>query len=191
MTNLVKSKTQENDKNKWATALECFADAKALYGRQFQCDVAALPATAKCTNIIVPPDYTLAEGDDTRQVNIIDVDALATDWPDDWWCNPPFDEKASFIEKARKQQQAGRQGMMLLPYEPLTGWWRDLLSDDVIIYEPDGRYNFYEADGKTKKTGVNFGSAFVLFPACKIGPSIRVPFKRGIGFTPEKGGFHD
>ena len=186
MANIVKSKTPDSDKNLWATTRECFADAKALYGRKFQCDVAALPVTAKCTSIIVPPSYTFTDGDDALGCNIIGVDALATDWPDDWWCNPPFDAKAEFIRQARKQQQDGRQGMMLLPYEPLTGWWRDMLADDVIIYEPDGRYNFYEADGKTKKSGVNFGSAFVLFPACKIGQSIRAPFKRGIGLTPEK-----
>ena len=186
MANLVKSKTPESDKNLWATTWECFADSKALYWREFKCDVAALPATAKCTNIIVPPDYTFMDGDDLLERNIVGVDALGTDWPDDWWCNPPFDDKASFIRHARKQQSAGRQGMMLLPYEPITGWWRDLLSDDVIIYEPNGRYNFYEADGATKKSGVNFGSAFVLFPACKIGPSIRVPFKRGIGLTSAK-----
>lgn len=186
MANLVKSKTPESDKNLWATTWECFADAKELYGREFKCDVAALPSTAKCTNIIVPPDYTFMDFGDIVGCDIIGVDALATDWLDDWWCNPPFDDKAAFIRQARKQQSAGRQGMMLLPYEPLTQWWRDLLSDDVIIYEPDGRYNFYEADGKTKKSGVNFGSAFVLFPACKIGPSIRVPFKRGIGLTSAK-----
>jgi len=146
-----------------------------------------LPKTAKCTNIIVPPDYSFTDGDDLLGCNIIGVDAISTLWPDDWWCNPPFDDKFRFIKFARDVQSVlGNQGMMLLPYEPLTGWWRDLLSDDVIIYEPDGRYNFYEADGITKKSGVNFGCTFVLFPACKIGPSIRVPFKRGIGLTSAK-----
>jgi hypothetical protein len=50
-----------------------------------------------------------------------------------------------------------------------------------IIYEPDGRYNFMERDGETKKSGVNFGSALVCFPAMHIGDSITVPFNRGIG----------
>ena len=33
----------------------------------------------------------------------------------------------------------------------------------------------------TKKSGVNFGSALVCFPAMHIGDSITVPFNRGIG----------
>ena len=77
MANLVKSKTPESEKNLWATTWECFADAKALYGREFKCDVAALPATAKCTNIIVPPDYTFTDGDDLLGYSIIGVDVEA------------------------------------------------------------------------------------------------------------------
>ena len=101
------------------------------------------------------------------------------EWPADWWCNPPFTMKPEFIAEARHAQAAGNPGMMLLPYEPLTKWWRNLLADEVIIYEPDGRYQFMERDGKTTKTGANFGCALVLFPAHKIGKSIRVPFERG------------
>jgi len=196
MANLVKSKTKDSDKNLWATTWECFADAKALYGREFIVDVCAEPETAKCYQYIASHNLLddllsgkrevksrLHEAEFLDNTFCVGLDALNIEWPDDWWCNPPFDEKAAFIRHARKQHAEGRQGMMLLPYEPLTVWWRDLLSDDVIIYEPNGRYNFYEADGVTKKTGVNFGCAFVLFPACKIGPSIRVPFKRGIGLT--------
>ena len=52
MANLVKSKTPESDKNLWATTWECFADAKALYGREFIVDVCAEPETAKCYQYI-------------------------------------------------------------------------------------------------------------------------------------------
>ena len=69
--------------------------------------------------------------------------------------------------------------MMLLPYESLTNWWRDNLAEGVIIYEPDGRYNFMERDGKTKKSGANFGSVLVSFPSQHIGQSPRIPFIRG------------
>lgn len=71
--------------------------------------------------------------------------------------------------------------MMLLPYEPLAQWWQDNLSDNVIVYEPNGRYNFAERDGVTMKTGVNFGTALVLMGGFHLGTSVRVTYNRGIG----------
>lgn len=165
MTILVNSKTPSGDKNFWATSWPCFADATALYGRQFQLDVAAEVTTRKCRKF-----FTLPE-----------TDALSVNWERDWFCNPPFDEKPAFIEYAHLQSRAGCGGMMLLPYEPATGWWRKHLSRGVIVYEPDGRYPFLERDGVTKKDGVNFASAFVLFPSFYVGESLRIPFMRGIG----------
>ena len=164
MANLIKSKTPSDEKDLWGTDWGCFYDAQHLAGRKFSHDVCAEAHTAKCDSFWTKDD-----------------DALSMDWPHDWWCNPPFSLKMEFIRKARESQAKGVAGVMLLPYEPLTAWWRANLSHDVVIYEPDGRYNFLERDGVTKKSGVNFGSVFVLFPANRIGPSIRVPFQRGVG----------
>lgn len=167
-----KSKTSDGDKNFWATSWRQFHDAQHLYGRPFQFDVCAEAATAKCG----PIDYFSPERGD---------DALQLDWPADWWCNPPFDLKIEFIQHALEQAKTlGRPGMMLLPYEPLAQWWQDNLGDDVIVYEPDGRYNFMERDGETMKTGVNFGTALVLFGGFTLGPSLRVRYKRGVGEPP-------
>ena len=160
-----KSNTADGDKNFWATSWRQFFDATYLYGRPFQFDVCAEEATAKCG----PINYFSPERGD---------DALALDWPADFWCNPPFSRKVEFIQHALEQAKNGRPGMMLLPYEPVSNWWRDNLKDDVIVYEPDGRYNFMERDGKTKKSGANFGTVLVSFPAQRIGPSPRIPFTR-------------
>ncbi len=164
MAILVKSKTSSDNKNLWGTTWECFADAEHLFGRKFIIDVAAEPLTAKCKLFFTRDD-----------------DSLSLDWPDSWFLNPPFDLKAQFIHHAKQQRAKGRAGMMLLPYERQTDWWRRGVSKGCIIYEPDGRYNFLERDGVTKKSGVNFGSALVCFPAMHIGDSITVPFNRGIG----------
>ncbi|MGL4756324.1 MAG: DNA N-6-adenine-methyltransferase [Aeromonadaceae bacterium] len=172
MAILVKTKTPEQDKDFWATSWKAFRDAEWLYGRSFKLDVAAEAKTAKCKRYYVRP------GDE--DIEAAGMDALTSEWGDDWWCNPPFTEKAAFICAARNAQADGHSGMMLLPYEPLAKWWRELLADEVIIYEPDGRYQFLERDGETMKQGANFGSALVLFPAHKIGQSVRVPFKRGV-----------
>lgn len=165
-----KSNTAPDEKDRWGTTWECFADACALYGNRFKWDVCAEAVTSKCWAGFFGPDSGL------------DKDALSAIWPMHWWCNPPFSQKMQFIQHARKTQENGHQGMMLLPYEPASVWWRQLLGEDVIVYEPAGRYNFYEVDGVTKKTGVNFPSAFILFPAHNLGgQSIRVPFNKGVG----------
>lgn len=163
-----KSATPDSDKDFWGTSWRQFYDATALYGRPFQFDVAAEEATSKCG----PVNYFSPDRGD---------DALAIDWPADWWANPPFSQKMEFIKHARLQQKNGSPGMMLLPYEPVSNWWRDTLKDDVIVYEPDGRYNFVQRDGKTMKSGVNFGTALILFTTASIGLSLRIPYTRGVG----------
>ncbi|MFB2865718.1 DNA N-6-adenine-methyltransferase [Aeromonas sp. MdU4] len=195
MAILIDSGTPASDKNFWATTWECFYDAQELYGRPFDCDVAAEPSTTKCSRYFTSHllldrllDYRsreevlaqIREAENERSV-CIGLDSLNLNWPEHWWCNPPFDFKPEFITKARQQQANGKPGMMLLPYEPLTTWWRRLLADEVIIYEPNGRYQFYERDGKTRKNGANFGCALIAFPTMKVGPSPRIPFARGIG----------
>ena len=158
MAILVNSRTDDRDANYWATSWEAFCDAEVLYGREFQIDVAAEPATTKC----------------------VGLDSLNLPWENDWWCNPPFDLKLEYVAAARKAQRSGLNGMMLLPYEPLTIWWRDILEHDCIVYEPDGRYQFYERDGVTQKNGSNFGSVLVGFPSYHLRDSIRIPYRRGI-----------
>ena len=191
MAILVSSKTAEDDKNFWATSWEAYSDAVVLYGRDFSIDVAAEPMTAKCDEYYASPalydallDYRTRE-ETRRQMRYagpvcVGLDSIHLKWPEHWWINPPFDLKEKFIMKARQQQYAGRPGMMLLPYEPLTKWWRHHLKRDCIIYEPDGRYQFYERDGKTQKTGSNFGSVLVAFPNMVLHESVRIPYSRGL-----------
>lgn len=163
------STTAPTEKDRWGTQWGCFADACALYGKRFNADVCAEPETSKCGSEYFGPKSDFA------------LDGLGVPWVPHWWCNPPFSKKQEFIRHARAQQKEGRGGMMLLPYEPCTGWWQALLAEDIIIYEPMGRYNFFEVDGVTKKDNVNFPSALVCFPIHVIGAAIRVPFPKGIG----------
>lgn len=189
MAILVKSDTPDEDKNYWATSWEAFSDAENLYGRDFEIDVAAEPLTTKCNLYIGNPnmydrvlDYRT--GSDIRHDMLlagtcIGLDSFIMDWHNHWWCNPPFDYKREYVERAREQQAMGRGGMMLLPYEPLTQWWRNILEKDAIVYEPDGRYQFYERDGETQKQGANFGSVLVGFPTFHLRDTLRIPFRRG------------
>lgn len=192
MAILNRSITAEDAKNRWATQWGCFLDAQHLYGRKFAVDVCAEPETAKVKRF-----FASAEWFESRRLSafgiggmdgfgirkgqkILGFDALRHKWPADWWCNPPFDRKWEFIAHAREQQAAGRPGMMLLPYSPCSTSWRKNLGSGVIIYEPDGRYNFMEPDGETKQSGANFETALVIFTTNMIRESPRITFNRGI-----------
>lgn len=191
MAILIQTSTAEEDKNRWATQWTCFRDAERLYGRPFEIDVCAEPETAKVNRFFASADWlesrrlsafgmTGGDGFRLREGQVIEgFDALLRKWPANWWCNPPFDRKVEFLRHARRQALAGRPGMMLIPYEPLALWFRDNVGLGTVIYEPDGRYNFYEIDGETKKQGSNFGSVLVHFPPFMLLPSLRQPFKRG------------
>ena len=187
MSILVKSKTSKTDKNRWGTTWECFNDAQFLNGTDFTIDVCAEVQTTKCDVWIAPNEKMFNE---SKNLGAVQYDALeCLTWENNWWCNPPFDLKEAFIKKAIEQAQIGNGGMILLPYERTTRWWRNFINEHATtIYEPDGRYSFYESDGSTKKPGVNFASAFVLFsPARRMGKKPEtIEFKRGIGNQIEK-----
>lgn len=195
MAILNRSITAEDAKNRWATQWGCFLDAQHLYGRKFAVDVAAEPETAKVKRFFASVEwfesrrlsaFGIGGGDGfglQRGQKILGFDSLRHKWPADWWCNPPFSHKWEFVKHARRQQAAGRPGMMLLPYSPVSTSWRRELGSDVIIYEPDGRYNFLEPDGVTGQSGANFESVFVLFGTQLIREAPRITFNRGIHAT--------
>lgn len=183
MAILIKSKTDLSAKNRFGTDWNCFFDACYVFqrdmGKQFVLDVAAEANTAKVNRYYASAEYleSLVSGYDGLKPNhataqilkpkCVGINALTGEWEDGWWCNPPFDQKFDFIAKAIEQARKGNDGMMLLPYEPLTGWWMDRVEGyATMVYKPRGRYSFYEPNGKTIRKNVNFGSALVLF-SCK------------------------
>ncbi|WP_249371367.1 phage N-6-adenine-methyltransferase [Vibrio sp. 2-2(8)] len=194
MAILVHSTSPAEDKNRWGTTWECFGDGQALFGRKFKLDVCAEPATAKVDRFITSLVWLeqragnyfqrgigFTANDFNPNAKIVGFDALELRWENDFWCNPPFDLKQLFIKKAYQEARAGLSGMMLLPYEPATTWWRELVDGKATaIYEPDGRYNFFDIDGKTKKRGVNFPSAFVLWTPHHMHYTPKIPFTRGV-----------
>ncbi len=184
MAILIETKTAESIKNKWGTDPRCFSDAQQLFrqytGKELVLDVAAEPQTAKASRYYLPPDWVQGRIDNYQALSnnnlpnderayCVGFDGLLCEWENGWWCNPPFDRKLEFIEKATEQMFLGRDGMMLLPYEPLSVWWREHIDGYAsVIFEPDGRYQFYEANGYTRKSGANFGSVLVLWTRRKI-----------------------
>lgn len=183
MAKLVKSKTAASDKNRLSTTWECFNDAKLVTGLSFALDVAAEPETSKCVEYITPEENALSVSWGARLAQVYKKTAMFkhTQFPVHnigIWCNPPFDNKLDFIQKAYDESRThGVSICLLIPYEPQTIWWRCMVDGIArTVYEPRGRYNFYEPDGVTVKTGVNFGTCFVVFDGSYINDTQYVKF---------------
>ena len=190
MSILVKSKTNSSDKNRWATTWRCFNHASLLTGYAFMLDACAEQPTAKCANYIGPEEnafnvdwvnrLSLIE----QKVTNLNVVRMPTK-QSAIWCNPPFDNKFEFIEECQRYSNLGLTTVMLLPWERTTNWWRDLIKDKASrVFVPDGRYPFYETDGKTQKSGVNFASCFVEFSPGYFNQTQYIDFERkALDFT--------
>lgn len=169
MAILVKSKSKAEDKNRWGTTWRCFNHASLLTGNSFLLDACAEEPTAKCANFISPEENTFNVDWVNRlstieqKISKLDVTRVPTK-QSAIWCNPPFDNKFEFIEECYRYSKLGLTITMLLPWERTTGWWRDLINNKASrVFVPDGRYPFFDIDGKTQKSGVNFASCFVEF----------------------------
>jgi hypothetical protein len=193
MAKLIKSKTPSSNKNRWGTQWECFNDAQALTDYAYMLDVCAEPATTKCANFLSPWGFQYGSFKNALTVdwvqelrtiehrfntNVIAINPIQK--ASAIWCNPPFDDKFKFIELCTK---AGKTipATMLLPYERNTTWWRKYIEGKASrVFLPDGRYNFYETDGRTKKSGVNFASCFINFEPGYFNHTQYIDFNRGI-----------
>lgn len=165
MAILVNSSSKAEEKNRWGTTWRCMNHASALTGYSFMLDACAEKATAKCANFIGPEENAfnvdwVNKLSTIEQLNVVRMPIK----PTAVWCNPPFDNKQEFIKECDRYSKLGLTTVMLLPWERATGWWRDLIKDRASrVFVPDGRYSFFDIDGKTQKPGVNFSSCFVEF----------------------------
>lgn len=83
-------------------------------------------------------------------------DALIDDWPDNWFCNPPYNEIKIWIEKMHGN------GIALLPARTDTKWFHD----HVMIRAAEIRF----IKGRLKFGGAKNSAPF---------PSMLVIFKTG------------
>lgn len=175
------SKTKSDEKDFWATSWPCFNRIQDVLGIKFYLDACATPATAKCENFL-----SKHIGQDALEVSWFDFICERVFFDPTFkinqaavWCNPPFSQKAEFLEKAIKESKKGLVVCVLLPMDMTTSWWTDLVeahADTVAI--PDGRYNFMRPDGVTMTSGVNFSSAFALFTPWGSGNPRTLRFER-------------
>jgi len=60
-------------------------------------------------------------------------DALKELWPDHSYCNPPWSDKAEFVDAAIRSYEAGSEVLMYLPFDPSTGWFHKLYEHNPLI----------------------------------------------------------
>lgn len=169
----VQSTTNQKLKNLWRTSDRAYRDACHLCGvKNFGIDVAADRENKRCTYYI------------DEETNALTFPSWFNDeciCVQSAWCNPPFDSKEAFLEKAFEQikTQSNKIVCVMLPYEPATQWWRKFVQDKAsIVYVPDGRYNFIHPETGKMISGVNFASCFVVFTALTM-QTVYHHFERG------------
>jgi len=76
----------------------------------------------------------------TNQLKFIDVclgktkfDAVTKLWPNRSYCNPPFSKKKWFIVRAIASNQAGREVLLYLPFDPTPNWFKLLYEKNVLV----------------------------------------------------------
>ena len=106
---------------------------ESLMGKRFQLDVCAERKTAKCVRY-----YNL---DYNRE------DALELPWLDFNWCNPPFTNIESFIDKCVIEAQSGNTSCVIMPNTPETAYVRKIKQVADTIIEMPFRLKFLRPDG--------------------------------------------
>ncbi len=165
------SKTPAVHKDFWVTSPEAAQDASHLIGMEFGVDAAASNSRVAKAPIFITPEQ-----------DALDPFTLWTPPPGKaTWCNPPFSHKTDFIARAYDAATLHKHVVcMMLPYEPITKWWRTLIDGRATnVFVPDGRYHYLHPETLEPMREVTFASAFVVFTPMRV-PTQYVQTVRGI-----------
>lgn len=167
MATLVRTTTPANERNRWRTPPEWFVRLSKEYG-PFQLDAAADETNHLCDVWLGPGSPLGLE------------DALACPWgaynDHRVYCNPPYNQTAAFVRKARNEVRAKNCASvtLLLPATTDVAWFHDYVWDEgvghprrgVLLGFSRGRIRFLRPDG-SKAGQPTHGSMFVTFlPGC-------------------------
>ncbi len=154
-----RASTPEGYRGDWATPWSVIDEIKAA-GYALVLDVAASADNKKC------PQYLDKERD-----------GLKHSWnvPDGsfWWCNPDFRLASAFLDKAFEEMNAGNPGLMLLPPNIETEWFRRGITERCIrvLFWPK-RIQFIDPRDAGKAGGNNKGSILAAFTRQRVLPQI-------------------
>lgn len=121
----------ENLRDCWATPEYIVRGAEKVLCVEFDLDVAASAGNAKA-----PSFYTFADN------------GLARPWHGDVWCNPPYSQIESWVDKAIVSAARDCSSVtMLLPVRSDLSWWADLVEYGVTMHFYRGRIAFVPPEG--------------------------------------------
>ena len=95
------------------------------------------------------------------------VDGLEMEWGRVNFCNPPYSQIASWVEKCFEQWQKGRMVVLLIPSRTDTRWWHDYIMQATEIRFIKGRLKF----GASTESAP-FPSAVVVFGEVRSQPIV-------------------
>ena len=149
------STTKASEKNSAQTPRWFFDSLQDYLGVQFRMDVCANKATAKCEDY-----YSLDEHNENGLVEL---------WYDFSFCNPPFDNIISWINKTIAEVSDGSSVAMIFPDTPETGYSRLAFEHADTIIKMPFRLKFLRPDGapfldsKGKQQGPQFPCVVAWF----------------------------
>ena len=143
----------ENNSNTPMNIRDLWQTPKPLFDRldqefDFTCDVAASDSNRLC-------EAYIDEGDN----------ALDIVWGDVNWCNPPYSDIGSWIDKASKEHKRGCTTVMLVPADTSVKWFKRAYDSCNEIRFISGRLSFINADTQLPVNGNNKGSMLLIWYA--------------------------
>lgn len=142
------SKTPEAIRDLWRTPKAVFD----YYDRRFNflCDVACSSKNCLC-------NYGFMH--DNGENAISDT----AEWTKVNWCNPPFSDCASWINKAIEQMKYGKLTVMLLPADTSVKWFKLAFDNCTECHFISGRLAFINEETGKPVSGNNKGSVVFIF----------------------------
>ena len=134
---------------------DCFETPQYIFEQlnkifNFELDVACSYDNCKCPNAIAIESFN----------------SLKTPWVGRSFCNPPFSQKAEFIEKAHNDVMDGICPIcvMILPLNCMdTKAWHKFIEGKFHYEILQGRISFIDPETKQPKNGNNSGTVIVYF----------------------------
>lgn len=123
-----KSDTHKNYKNNWITPEEVMQTIKAAFlslnrRRRFTLDVAADENNKKCQFFISKETDAIWCENHWEAPRVFPHEGYGL-----YWCNPPFKMAGSFLKKAHEELELGNEGIMLVPGNQETRWFREYIT---------------------------------------------------------------
>ena len=157
------STTKSSEKNSAQTPAWFVDSLRDYLGVNFYLDVCANKYTSKCEYY-----YSLEE----RSQN-----SLQMPWRGINFCNPPFDDITSWIEKAMAEAKLGNSTAMIFPDTPETSYSRLAFDNADTVIRMPFRLKFLRPDGKPflDKKGKKQGPQFPCVVAWFTPLGLKVP----------------